>query len=171
MQISKHIAMAAGLLVMVFAGAVTAQAQTDLNTRKALYFTGAKTNAIDLKNDVYVANGATLNLSAELRVSCKQNECVFYVGIIATRTGTGVLSTDVEIQVAKSGEKFTKTVEFAANEKSKHVILPVKLNLGKNQLSVRIDPNKTTAETDETNNSFSGTVMVSWKRANPGNKN
>lgn len=171
MQIKKHFGMGASLLVMVLAGAVFVQAQTDLNTRKALYFTGAKTDAIDLKNDVYVANGATLSLSAELRVSCEQNECVFNVGIIATRTGTGVLSTDVEIQVAKSGEKFTQAVEFAANEKSKHVILPVKLNLGKNQLSVRIDPNKTIAETDETNNSFSGTVMVSWKRANPGNKN
>ena len=171
MQMRKHFAMAAGLLVMVFAGAVIAQAQTDLNTRKALYFTGTKTDAIDLKNDVYVGNGATLSLSAELRVSCEQNECVFNVGIIATRTGTGPLSTDVEVQLAKSGEKFAKTFEFAANEKSKYVILPVKLALGKNQLSVTIDPNKTTAETDETNNSFSGTVMVSWKRANPGNKN
>jgi subtilase family serine protease len=36
---------------------------------------------------------------------------------------------------------------------------------------VTIDPNNKTGETDEANNSFSGTVMVSWKRANPGNKN
>ena len=171
MQINKLLAMSLGLLVMVFAGAASLQAQTDLNTRKALYFTGTKTDAIDLKNDVYVANGATLNLSAELRVSCEQNECVFNVGVIATRTGTGTLSTDVVVQVAKSGEKFSKPIEFAANEKSKQVILPIKLNLGKNQLSVTIDPNKTTTETDEANNSFSGTVMVNWKRANPGNKN
>ena len=170
MKNNKVLFLSATLLLMFCAGTAT-QAQTDLNTRKALYFTGLKTDAIDLKNDVYVANGATLNLSAELRVSCEQNECVFNVGIIATRTGTGALSTDVVVQVAKSGEKFTKTFDFAANEKSKQVILPIKLNLGKNQLSVTIDPNKTTAETDEANNSFSGTVMVNWKRLNPGNKN
>ena len=93
------------------------------------------------------------------------------MGVIATRTGTGALSTDVVLQVAKSGEKFTKTIDFAANEKSKQIIFPVKLMLGKNQFTVTIDPDKQTAETDETNNSFSGTVMVSWKRPNPGNKN
>ena len=163
----------AGLLlisVMAF-GVIAGHAQTDLNTRKALYFTGAKTDSIDLKKDVYVGNGATLQLSAELRVTCDNNECVFNVGVIATRTGTGALSTDVVMQVAKSGEKFTKTVDFAADEKSKQVIFPVKLLLGKNQFTVTIDANQQTAETDETNNSFSGTVMVSWKRANPGNKN
>ena len=169
MKSTRVFVLSGSILLLLFA-ATALHAQTDLNTRKALYFTGSKADSIDLKNDIYVANGATLNLSAELRVSCEQNECVFNVGIIATRTGTGVLSTEVVIQVAKSGEKFTKTFEFAANEKSKHVVLPVKLNLGKNQLSVTIDPNKTTAETDEANNSFSGTVMISWKRLNPGNK-
>lgn len=148
-----------------------ANAQTDLSSRQAVYFTGARTDSIDLKNDVYVAGGATLQLSAELRVTCDNNECVFNVGVIATRTGTGALSTDVVLQVAKSGEKFTKTIDFAANEKSKQIIFPVKLMLGKNQFTVTIDPDKQTAETDETNNSFSGTVMVSWKRPNPGNKN
>jgi len=147
------------------------QAQTDLSMRKALYFTGLKTDSIDLKNDVYVANGATLSISAELRTTCDHSVCVFNVAIIATRTGTGPLSTDVVVQTAKNGEKFVKTFEFAASEKSKQVILPIKLSLGKNQLTVTIDPNNKTGETDEANNSFSGTVMVSWKRANPGDKN
>jgi hypothetical protein len=168
---STRVFIVSGSLMLLFLAVNTLHAQTDLNTRKALYFTGTKTDSIDLKNDVYVANGATLNLSAELRVSCEQNECVFNVGIIATRTGTGALSTEVVVQVAKSGEKFTKTVEFGANEKFKQVVLPVKLNLGKNQLSITIDPGKSTPETDEINNSFSATVMVNWKRANPGDKN
>jgi hypothetical protein len=167
----KRICILTALAFVLALGSFEAIGQTDLNTRKALYFTGLKTDAIDLKNDVYVASGSTLNLSAELRVSCEQNECIFNVGVIATRTGSGALSTDLTVQVAKSGEKFTKTIDFAANETTKHVILPVKLNLGKNQLSVTIDPNKTTAESDEANNSFSGTVMVSWKRENPGEKN
>jgi subtilase family serine protease len=136
-----------------------------------LYFTGTKADSIDLKNDVYVAGGGKLNLSAELRVSCEQNECIFNVGVIATRTGTAAVSTDVTIQVAKSGEKFTKTVNFAVNEKFKEVIMPIKLTLGKNQLVVTIDGNKTTTESDETNNSFAGTVMVNWKQDNPANKN
>ena len=170
MNIKTILVISAWLLISGYA-AIPSQAQTDLNTRKALYFTGTKTDAIDLKNDVYVANGATLNLSAELRVSCEQNECIFNVGVIATRTGTRALSTEIVAQVAKSGEKFTKTVVFGANEKTKQVVFPIKLMLGKNQLVVTIDPNKTTAETDDTNNSFSGTVMVNWKRANPGEKN
>jgi hypothetical protein len=165
---SNGILIVSASLLLMFCAATASHAQTDLNTRKALYFTGLKTDAIDLKNDVYVASGATLHLSAELRVSCEQNECIFNVGVIATRSGTGFLSTDVTVQVAKSGEKFTKTVEFAANEKFKEVILPVKLMLGKNQLLVAIDANKTTTETDEANNSFSGTVMVSWKQLKSG---
>src|SRR5688572_9628680 len=138
MKINQFFAISIGLLVLV-CGASSLQAQTDLNTRKALYFTGLKTDAIDLKNHVYVAGGATLNLSAELRVSCEHNECVFNVGVIAMKSGTGALSTDVVVQVAKSGEKFTKSVSFAANETSKHVILPVKLMLGKNQVTVTIE--------------------------------
>ena len=168
---NKTIVKLSACLLLIILASISSLAQTDLNTRKALYFTGAKTDAIDLKNDVYVANGATLNLSAELRVSCEQNECVFNVGVIAIRSGAGALSTDVVVQVAKSGEKFTKTIDFAANEKAKQVIFPIKLTLGKNQLVVTIDPNKTTTEIDETNNVFSGTVMVNWKRLNPGNKN
>ncbi len=97
--------------------------------------------------------------------------CEFNVGVIATRTGTGALSTDVQVQLEKNGATFTKTVNFGPTEMTKQVIFPVNLKLGKNQLTVTIDPSNKTAETDEANNSFSGTVMVSWKRANPGDKN
>ena len=160
----------AGLLFLCVA-TTESYAQTDLNTRKALYFTGTKTDSIDLKSDVYVANGATVSLSAELRTSCDHSVCEFNVAVIATRTGTGPQSTDVVVQTGKNGEKFLKTFEFATGQKSKEVIFPIKLSLGKNQFTVTIDPNNKTGETDEANNSFSGTVMVSWKRANPGNKN
>ncbi|HKP68394.1 MAG TPA: hypothetical protein VJV05_03855 [Pyrinomonadaceae bacterium] len=146
---------------------VATNAQTNLNTRKALYFTATKTTSIDLKNDVYVAAGATLHLSAELRTTCDNNICEFNTGVIATRSGTGPVSTSIRVQA--NGETFTKAITFAATETSKEVILPIKLKLGKNQIVVAIDPDNSTQETDE-NNSFSGTVMVSWKRSNPGNK-
>jgi hypothetical protein len=77
----------AGLLFLCVA-TTESYAQTDLNTRKALYFTGTKTDSIDLKSDVYVANGATVSLSAELRTSCDHSVCEFNVAVIATRTGT-----------------------------------------------------------------------------------
>ena len=159
------------IVLVVASGVITASAQTDLNTRKAMYFTGAKTNAIDLAKDVYVAGGSTLSLSAELRTTCDNNVCEFNVGVIAFRGGGGALTTNVSVQVEKSGETFTKTVSFGPSEITKQVIFPIKLKLGKNQVTVTIDPTNKTVESDENNNSFSGTVMVSWKRANPGAKN
>ena len=151
------------------ASTITVVAQTDLNTRKAVYFTGAKTDAIDLKNDVYVASGAKLNLSAELRTSCDNNVCEFNVGVIAIKSGSGPVSTEIEVRTGEG--TFSKQVAFGASETAKHVVLPVKLKLGKNQVSVSIDPKKISTEPDEGNNSFSATVMVNWKRANPGYKN
>jgi hypothetical protein len=169
MNMNKLLVLSACFLLLVFAGFAPVQAQTDLNTRKALYFTHTKTDSIDLKNDVYVAGGATVALSAELRTTCDHNVCEFNVGIIATRTGTGALSSEIVVQVG--GQSYARPIEFASSEKSKQLILPMKLKLGKNQITVTIDPNKKTAESDESNNSFSATVMVSWKRANPGEKN
>ena len=158
-------------IALLIAGSATigVVAQTDLNTRKAVYFTGAKTDAIDLKNDVYVASGATLNLSAELRTSCDNNVCEFNVGLIAMKSGSGAVSTEVEVQTGSG--TFSKQVAFGASETSKQVILPIKLKLGKNQIKVSIDGKNTITEGDESNNSFSATVMVNWKRANPGSKN
>ena len=152
--------------IAIFA-ATAVNAQTDVNTRKALYFTATKTSSIDLKNDIYVAAGATLNLSAELRTSCDHSVCVFNVGVIAVRSGTGAMSTTIHIQA--NGETFTKAVSFATSETSKQVVLPIKLKLGKNLVTVSIDPDNSIPESDE-NNSFSATVMVNWRRANPGDK-
>src|SRR5215211_1961764 len=114
---------------------IPSQAQTDLNTRKAVYFTGVKTDSIDLKKDVYVASSATLNITTALAKSCVNKVCEMNVGIIAMRTGTEPLSTDVVINVDKAGT-FTKAVEFAANEKSKQVVFPIKLAIGRNQLTL-----------------------------------
>ena len=157
------------MLVLALTAVVTANAQTDLNMRKAIYFTGTKTTAIDLAKDIYMVPGTALHLSAELRTTCDHNVCEFNVGIIAARSGAGAISTQIRIQTDDA--TYSKDVVFGAAETSKQVILPIKLKLGNNKLTVTIDPQKATTETDETNNSFSGIVMVSWKRANPGEKN
>ena len=141
--------------------AISSQAQTDLNTRKAVYFTGSKTDSIDLKNDVYVAGGTPLGITTATAKNCVSKVCQYNIGIIATRTGTGALTTEVVINVAGGGS-FTKAVEFGANEKFKQVTFPIKLAIGKNQLMLVIDPNNRTPETDEFNNRFAGTVVVSW---------
>ncbi len=160
------------LLVGIFvcaAASVSVSAQIDLNTRKAIYFTGAKTTSIDLSKDIYVASGSTLHLSAELRTRCDKDVCEFNVGVIAIKAGTGSISTTISVDA--HGETFTKSFIIGASETSKQVVFPVKLRLGKNDISVRIDPANQTPESNENNNSFSATVIVSWKRANPGNKN
>ena len=168
MKIQKLSMMLIGVLLL--AGAVvSASAQTDLNTRKAVYFTGAKTNAIDLSKDVYASGGSTIHISAELRTSCNNNVCEFNVGVIATKTGSGAAATSVSL--AAHGETFTKSFTFGASETSKQIIFPVKLKLGKNNIAVKIDPANQITETNENNNGFSTTVMVSWKQDNPDNKN
>ena len=157
MRTNRLITMSICILFLGYA-AISSPAQIDLNTRKAVYFTGAKTDSIDLKNDVYVASVGPVKISNQL-ANCDKNSCKYNVGIIAIRTGTGPLSTDVVINVDKLGS-FTKSVAFAANEKIKQVVLPIKLAIGKNQLTLVIDPNRKTTETDESNNRFSGTVIV-----------
>ncbi len=62
-------------------------AQTDLSMRQALYFTGAKTESIDLKNDKYVARGATIHVGADLAKSCDLTTCLFNIGFIGFRSG------------------------------------------------------------------------------------
>jgi hypothetical protein len=158
MNTNRIFALVVCLLSLSYA-AISSQAQIDLNTRKAVYFTGAKTDSIDLKNDVYVASGMELGISNKLSTGCDKILCKYNVGIIAMRTGTGPLSTHVVINVDKGGS-FTKAIEFADDEKIKQVVFPIKLAPGKNQLTLVIDANRKVTETDESNNRFAGTVTV-----------
>jgi hypothetical protein len=158
-----------GLALAIFGSTIATQAQTDLSMREALYFTGAKTNAIDLKNDKYAAKGSTLNLSAELAKNCDKNICEFNVGFIGFRSGNtaselssyGLISVD-------GGGAAGDTVLFAAAETTKHVIVPLKLKLGQNKLTFTIDPYKKIGETNEGNNTFTVNVLVNWRRGDAG---
>lgn len=153
----------------ILATFVSVNAQTDLSMREALYFTGANASSINLAKDVYVAKGSTLNLSAELAKKCDKNVCEFNIGFIGTRTGNnaGELSSYGLISV-EGGGLTGHNVAFAGSEAIKQVVVPVKLKLGMNKLTFSIDPYKKVPESNETNNSFSVSVIVNWRRGDTG---
>jgi hypothetical protein len=148
------------LLIVQFARAQGAT--TDLSMRRALYFTGAKTNKIDLKNDRYVAENGTMTLKQTDATKCEDGGCYFNLGFIAFRKpAAGALSTYSLIEGV--GGVIGNTVSFADAERTKQGIFPVKLAIGSNKLTFQIDPYKKTTESDESNNRFSVTIVVEGK--------
>ena len=149
---------------------VSVEAQTDLSMREALYFTGSNASTIDLKNDKYVAKGATLNIPAELAKSCEKNTCEFNVGFIGFRSGNlGTALSSYGLISVEGGGLVGNTVYFAASEATKQAVHPVKLKTGMNRITFTIDPYKKTPETNERNNTFSVNVIVNGRRGNSGN--
>jgi hypothetical protein len=147
----------------LFAIAVSAyaQGQTDLSVRNALYFTGVKTDKIDLKNDKYVIGGGTIELKKSQATSCDGDTCEFNIGFIAFRSGNtnGELSTYGLFQLEK-GDLVGNTVYFVDKEATKQGILPLKLKMGMNKVTFTVDPYEKTAESNEDNNSLSVTFHV-----------
>ena len=138
------------------------RAATDLSMRRALYFTGSKTDKIDPKNDKYVAENGSITISQSSATKCEDGGCYFNIGFIAFRKpSAGVLSTYGLIQAASG--LVGNTVYFADSEAIKQGVFPVKLAIGSNKLTFQIDPYKKMAETDENNNSFSVTITVEGK--------
>ena len=150
--------MAISVLAIFLTSALLTSAQTnlDLSMRIALYYTGAKTDKIDLKNDKYVASNGTMELQKSQATSCEGNICVFNIGFIAFRSGNtkGELSTYALMQVEKGG-MVGNTVYFADGENDKQGIYPLKLKMGMNKVTFTIDPYKKTQESNENNNTFS----------------
>lgn len=131
--------------------------RVDLSMRRAIYVTGKK-SVIDLKNDSYVAAGETKRFRKAQAASCAQDKCTFNLGIIATRTGGGALST-YGLFSGKFG-LVGNGIVFSAGNISRQQVLPVELAVGSNTVKFEIDPYKKTAETDENNNSFTVTIIV-----------
>jgi hypothetical protein len=131
--------------------------------REALYFTGQSSESINLSKDVYVAKGATLHVSADLARKCEKNKCEFNVGFIGFRSpkADSALSTYGLISIDDGFTLSGNTISFAAMETTKQGVLPVTLKMGQNKLTFTIDPYKKTRETNEGNNTFSVTVVVS----------
>jgi hypothetical protein len=140
----------------MFISAVSSYAQTDLSMRNALYFTGAKTDKINLKNDKYVVKGGTMELKKSQATSCEGDTCDFNIGFIGFRSGNvnDELSSYGLLQVGNAEFFIGNTVYFASGEKTKQGVHPLKLKMGMNKVTFTIDPYKKTTETEENNNSF-----------------
>ncbi len=133
----------------------------DLTIRTALYFTGAKTDKIDLAKDKYVAQDGTMELKKSQATSCDESGCTFKIGFIAVRSenARGELSTYGLFEVEDVG-LIGNTVNFGQGELIKQGVHPVKLKMGMNKVTFSIDPYKKTAETNENNNSVSVNLKV-----------
>ncbi|HEX8354758.1 MAG TPA: hypothetical protein VF611_17760 [Pyrinomonadaceae bacterium] len=138
---------------------------TDLTMRRALYFTGAKTDKIDTRaaakgGDLYVVENGRMTLKRSQATKCEAGGCYFNFGFIAFRNpAAGALSTYGLIEV-EGGGLSGNTVHFADKAGTRQGVFPVKLADGVNKLTFRIDPYAKTQESDESNNGFSVTVVV-----------
>lgn len=134
-------------------------AALDLGLRSAVYIAGAKTT-IDLKNDKYVGANSSIRVKKSAAVSCQGDQCTFNLGVLAFRSeARGVLSTYGQF-AGKNIGIVGNTILFNDGEKIKQHVLPVKLTVGRNDLTFTIDPNKKTAESDENNNEIAVTIVV-----------
>ena len=141
------------------------RAATDLSMRRALYFTGSKTDKIDLKNDKYVAENGSIAVSMSSATKCEDGGCYFNIGFIAFRSpAVGALGTYALIKKSIGGEVFGNEIIFPAAAGTLQKIFPVKLAVGaQHKLTFQIDPYKKMVESNENNNSFSVTVTVEGK--------
>jgi hypothetical protein len=131
----------------------------DFSLRPALYANGAETKKVDTKAQ-YVSAGKTLTLKKSAALSCEGDTCTFNLGFIVFRNGDhGELSTYGFIKGKTLGIA-GNTVTFQNGSKVKDLVLPCKLKIGGNKLTVEVDPYKKTAETNEENNSFEVTIIV-----------
>jgi hypothetical protein len=134
-------------------------AELDLGLRRAVYLTGAKTT-IDLKSDKYVGANSSIRVKKSDAIGCQGDKCTFNLGILAFRSdGRATLSTYGQF-TGKNVGIVGNTITFTDGEKIKQQVLPVKLSVGRNELTFTIDPNKKTAESDENNNEITVTIVV-----------
>lgn len=149
------------LILMGYSNVNAQQTQPDLSMRTALYFTGTKTDKIDLANDKFVTKDASMTLRKNQGTNCDDGGCTFNIGFIATRSGNtrGELSTYGQFSVANVG-LVGNTVFFGSPDKIKQGVHALRLKMGTNKVTFTIDPYNKTTETDENNNSFSVTFNV-----------
>jgi hypothetical protein len=146
-------------LCMFASFAAFAQTRTDLQLRRALYFTGNEPGDIDLKNDKYVAENGVMNLKKSEAFKTEGAYFYFYFGFIAFREPAG-LQFQTYVQYQSKLQTIGNTTTFLNNEKTRQGVFPLKLQMGRNVIKAVIDPFQKTAETDENNNSFTVTIVV-----------
>ena len=138
---------------------------TDLSVRRALYFTGAKTDKIDTRaaakgGDPYVVENGSMTLTKSQATKCETGGCYFNFGFIVMRKpATGALDTYGLIQIAGGG-LVGNELHFDDKVGSHQHLLPVKLSNCVHKLTITIDPYAKTPESDENNNSFTVTIVI-----------
>jgi hypothetical protein len=138
----------------------------DLSMRQAIYFTGSKTEKIDLSKDKYVGSGKVLSLTQNVATKCEPDGgCFFNFGVVVWRTLNGKETTDGELSTYGyfSLPDFSgtgNTLIFHDGEGIVQFIEPVKLKLGDNKVTFTLDPYKKTPEANEANNAVTVTVRV-----------
>ena len=153
-------ALAAPALLLLAATAHGQKPETDLTVRRALYFTGARTDAIDTKNDSRITEGGLMVLKKSDGANCTPQGCSFNFGFFVMRSPAAEgLHTDAMVQ-AVGGNPSDRAFDFKEREAVREVVVPVRLRPGATKLTVRVDPFNNTHEKDEANNHFSVTVVV-----------
>jgi len=137
-------------------------AAVDFSMRRALYFTGNETQKID-KTGKYVAENGTMVLNQSQATKCEQDGCYFNLGFIVFRKpGAGELATYATLKTQTSYVAGIEIV-FEDKEATKEKILSLKLALGTNKVTFKVDPYEKAAESDEGNNTFAVTITVKPK--------
>lgn len=157
-----RLSMIVGVTALLLLSASLAYGQeTDLSMRRALYFTGPKTLQIDLKNDRYATETKVMSLKKSEATSCQGDQCTFNLGFILVRKpATGVLKPFVGLKTNVTGDHLGNSVNFSDKESIRQGVLPLKLAVGKNQVTVELDPGNKIPQTDEKNNTFSVWITV-----------
>lgn len=161
MKIKLTITLGVLAFLLLSVPAARGQERADLSMRRALYFTGTKTDKIDKTKggDRYVSADGTITVKQSEATKCEGGACTYNIGFIAFRSpASSALSTYALLQ-SKNG-LVGNTIYFAPNAATRESILPLKLARGENQVTFQIDPYQKTAETDENNNSFTVTIIV-----------
>ncbi len=129
------------------------------------------TLSIDRK-DKFVATGGTLSISTNEAMLCERNTCVFKIGFIISRKLTQGTKVAIDVQLyAKQGDAYVKQndegpggmvkamISFPELSKTQSKILPLKLKVGKN--TVTLDINQQTSIPDgDSNYSVKVTINV-----------
>jgi len=137
-------------------------APVDFSMRRALYFTGNETQKID-KTGKYVAENGTMVLNQSQATKCEQDGCYFNLGFIVFRKpAADELATYATLTTQASYVAGIEIV-FADKEATKEKILSLKLALGTNKVTFKVDPYEKAAESDEGNNTFVVTITVKPK--------
>jgi hypothetical protein len=169
-----YIAATTTILILICAIFTGAQ-NVDLSVRQAVFFTGTNTASVNpaeqanqYSSPVYHPgiphkNPDILKINTGQAISCEKNSstCTYNLGVLVWRD----MSKAASKEPLKTYGQFTKpdgsivgnTIQFTYDGNSKletkEVIFPVKLALGKQQVTFTIDPENKIAEVDEKNNS------------------